>query len=93
MMMIAAGREEGCLRAVSLRELEPKHTVIKADRPLKVSDLEVDMANPDGRMDETLRHARLSPSIRPWQSERIDRSGEWLGPDPATNGVIEGRPH
>jgi hypothetical protein len=44
MVMIAAGRDEGCTLA-PLRHLEPEHTTIKRQGPLEISHLEVDMAD------------------------------------------------
>lgn len=46
MMMIAAGRKEGRLASIPLRELKPEHIPIKRERTLQVSHLQVDMANP-----------------------------------------------
>jgi hypothetical protein len=45
MMVVAARREEGRLRAVALHEVEAHHVAVEADGAVDVRDLEVDMAD------------------------------------------------
>ena len=59
MMVVAAGRDEGRLRAETLHQLEAQDTAVEVERPLQVGDLQVDMADAhpgiDGRI--LFRHA------------------------------------
>jgi len=63
MVIVACGDERGAV-AVALFQLEAEHATIEAERPLDVGDLEMDMADPDARVD------RLADRIL----ARIDRT-------------------
>ena len=56
-VVIAAGRDEGRLRAHALHQLEAEHAAIEGERAVEVGDLEVDVADPGAGMDGwALRH-------------------------------------
>src|SRR5260370_26455178 len=58
MVVIAAGRNEGCLAATALGQRESEHAAVEGQRPVEIRDLEVDVAYPDGSIDR-MRRARL----------------------------------
>ena len=51
MVMIAAGRDEGRARTVTLDQLEAEHAAIEGERAVDVGDLQVHMADPGAGID------------------------------------------
>ena len=50
LMMVSAGGKERRLLSKTLRDLEAEHFPIKPERPLQISDLQMNMADADIRM-------------------------------------------
>src|SRR5262249_46178978 len=59
-MVVATGRHEGCLGAVSLSQLESEHAAVEGDGPLEVGDFQVNVSDADGGMDG-VRHKEPAP--------------------------------
>jgi hypothetical protein len=55
MMMISTRRQENCPLPISLRQLKAKDSGVKAQGTLKISNLEMYMANTGLRMDSERR--------------------------------------
>jgi hypothetical protein len=51
MMVVAAGRDERRLGAVALHQLEAEDAAIKGQRPVEIGHLEMDMPDPNTRID------------------------------------------
>ena len=59
-VVIAARRDEGRLRAVALDQLEPEYAAIEGQRPIKVGHLQVDVSDPHAGIDGSLGLALAS---------------------------------
>ena len=59
MVVVAAGREEGGLRAVARRQLEAEHAAIEGERALDIGHLEVDVADAGTRIDRAGEQFRV----------------------------------
>jgi hypothetical protein len=86
-VVIAPGRHEGRLGAVALHQLKAEHAAIEGERALEIRHLEVNMADPDARIDGPRR--RLSGGVLGGrvrhrfvlQADRADSAGAaWTDP-------------
>jgi hypothetical protein len=53
--MITSGGQERRLTTEALRQVKPKHTVVKRERSIQIRNFQMNMADPDGRV----KRARL----------------------------------
>ena len=73
-MVVAAGRDEGGLRAVALHQREAEHAAVEAERAIEIGDLQVYVA------DAGAGGNRPSVGLRRWERFQHERPREVTGP-------------
>jgi len=63
-MMVAARLNERGLRAETLLQFKAQNVAVKSQRPFKVGDFLVDVADSDARINGRVAHGWLSASLR-----------------------------
>jgi hypothetical protein len=58
-MVIPTRGQEHRVASMPLRHLEPQNIPIEGQRSIDIGDLQVHMADPDVRLDSSIRHAGL----------------------------------
>ncbi len=83
-MVITTRGDERSLRSEALHQLKAQHATIEAERSFQVRDFEVDMANPDLRINHAsgvigrflwCRHRRILLSVLPGGKRRFGQMG------------------